>query len=365
VLVLAFRPTITKARARRGADFLLLTPHEDPALVELGRLLRPDFSVDIFCSDAAEAQGARGRLDVLHFYWLDPLKTMFSALPRVWRSRFVVNYYHRNGYWLGLLGRLGLKRGGVKLIWVGFAPNPLRRGLRGALREFLTGNALLGHDLIVCNTLPLIEAVGRRYPKVAGRVVHARWGGTGDEDAAQSVDRGYIFTGGRANRDFETAFRALAKLGYPAIIAAAKDVAFPSEIPENISIVRDISTDDFQRLVQGASIVLVALKHPEVSSGQVVLNRAMRSAKAVVVSATAGIDEYVTHGEDAILVTPGDVDELVAKLRWLLDHPRERTQLGLAARRTYETSFNSKVFAGELFQRLESLAKTTASAAER
>jgi glycosyltransferase involved in cell wall biosynthesis len=75
----------------------------------------------------------------------------------------------------------------------------------------------------------------------------------------------------------------------------------------------------------------------------------MQSGKAVVVTAIAGIDDYVTAGKDAILVAPGNVDDLKAKLTFLLENPRKRNELGTAARLTFEKSFNSKAFAEQLF----------------
>jgi glycosyltransferase involved in cell wall biosynthesis len=346
-----------KSSENARADVLLVTPHLEPALIELRRLLADRHSVDVYCSDTVEVQGARGFGDALRFYWLDPLRTMIRLAPRVWRYRLIVNYYHRNGYWLGLMGRLFRRRAKAKLAWIGFAPNPRRSGLPGWIRETVTYSALLGHDLIVCNTLPTIATVKRRYPKATGNLAYARWGGTGDADFGASADKGYIFSGGRTNRDFTTVFNALAELECPSVIVAAKDVRFPADVPEHISIHRDISPEEFQHLLQGASIVVVALKHPDVSSGQVVLNRAMRSGKPVVITATAGIDEYVSDGKDAILVAPGDVGDLKAKLRSLIENPQRRRELGLAARQTYETTFNSRVFARELYERLNAISE--------
>jgi glycosyltransferase involved in cell wall biosynthesis len=341
-----------KPSASEVPRILLVTPHLEPTLIELKRLLASGRSVDIYSSDTVEVQGERTLVDVLRFYWLDPLSTMIRLVPRVWRYRLIINYYHRNGYWLGLLGRVFPRRARAKLAWIGFAPNPRRSGLLGWIRENVTYSALLGHDVIVCNTLPVIATVQRRYPRVAERLAYARWGGTGDEDFETATDNGYIFTGGRTNRDFTTVFEALSRIDCPSVIVAGKDVRFPVNVPEHISIYRDISPEQFQKLLQGASVVVVALKRPDVSSGQVVLNRAMRSGKPVVVTATAGLDEYVTDGKDAVFVAPGDVRDLMAKLAWLLDHPQQRREIGLAARRTYETSFNSRVFARELFDRL-------------
>jgi glycosyltransferase involved in cell wall biosynthesis len=334
------------------ARVLLVTPHVEPTLIELRRLLANGRSVEIYSSNTVEVQGQRNFLDRLRFYWLDPLATMIRLVPRVWRYGLIVNYYHRNGYWLGLLGRVFPRRARARLAWVGFAPNPRRSGLVGLIRETLTYNALLGHDLIVCNTRPVIAMVQRRYPRAADRLAYARWGGTGDDDFETATDKGYIFTGGRTNRDFGTVFEAFSQVDCPSVIVAGRDVRFPVDVPEHISIFRDVPPEHFQRLLQGASIVVVALKRPDVSSGQVVLNRAMRSGKPVVVTATAGLDEYVTDGEDAIFVAPGDVGDLLDKLVWLLDNSNRRRELGLAARRTYETSFNSRVFARELFEKL-------------
>jgi glycosyltransferase involved in cell wall biosynthesis len=350
---------IVKSPDTEPADVLLVTPHLEPALIELKQLLENRYSVEVHCSDAVEVQGKRTFLDVVRFYWLDPLSTMVRLVPHVWRYRLVINYYHRNGYWLGLVSRVLRRRARGRLAWVGFAPNPRAAGLVGWIKERLTYSALLGHDLIVCNTLPVIDSIKERFPKVAGKLAYARWGGTGDDDLYGSTDGGYIFSGGRTNRDFATVIGALSQLGYPAIIVAPKNEPLTSELPDHVTAYRDISSEDFQRLLQGASIVVVALKHPDVSSGQVVLNRGMRSGKPVVVSATAGIDEYVTDGKDALLFAPGDVADLKAKLTWLLDSPTRRTEMGLAARQTYETSFNSRVFARDVFEKLTTACENT------
>jgi glycosyltransferase involved in cell wall biosynthesis len=76
----------------------------------------------------------------------------------------------------------------------------------------------------------------------------------------------------------------------------------------------------------------------------------MRFGKPLVVTATAGLDDYVTDGKDAVLVAPGDAEDLGAKLASLLEDTERRKELGQAARLTYERSFNSRVFAHELFE---------------
>jgi glycosyltransferase involved in cell wall biosynthesis len=195
-----------------------------------------------------------------------------------------------------------------------------------------------------------MKAIEERFPKVADRLAYVRWGGTGDDDLDLSSDLGYIFSGGRTNRDFATLYEAVAPLSCPTVIVAGGEVEFPSSVPAHITIHQDIPLDEFQRLLRGARIIVVPLKRDDVSSGQVVLNRAMRSGKPVVVTATAGIADYVVDGKDALLVAPEDVEDLRDSLTRLLDDPELRRELGLAARRTYERSFNSRVFASDLFR---------------
>lgn len=339
-----------KASNAEAPEILLITPHIEQTVVELRQLLGDQHSVDVDCSNPIKVQGEnRGLVHRLRYYWLDPFSTMIRLTPRVWRYRLVITYYHRNGYWLGVLGRLFRRHSRSRWAWIGFAPNPPRPGLLGWIKECITYNALLGHDLIVCNSMPVIEMIRQRYPKVSDRVAYARWGGSGGGTSAESVDKGYIFCGGRTNRDFATVLEAVSALGCPTIFVAGKDAAFPASVPEHVSIYRNISSDSFQRLIQEARIVVLALKRPDISSGQVVLSRAMQSGKPVVVTAIAGIDDYVTSGKDAILVAPGNVDDLKAKLTFLLENPRQRNEMGTAARLTFEKSFNSKVFAGQLF----------------
>ena len=331
-------------------EILLITPAIERTVVELKQLLADQHVVDIHCSNPIKVQGdKRGLVNRLRYYWLDPLSTMMRLTPRVWRYRLVITYYHRNGYWLGILGRLFRRSIRSRWAWIGFAPNPVRPGVLGWIKERITYSALLGHDVIVCNSMPVIDMIRRRYPKVSDRVAYARWGGGGGGTLAEYVDGEYVFCGGRTNRDFATVLEAVSELRCPTIFVAGKDAGFPAHVPEHVSIYRDISSESFQRLVQEARIVVVALKRPDISSGQVVLSRAMQSGKPVIVSAIAGIDDYVTPGQDAMVFAPGDVKDLTAKLAFLLESPERRKEMGAAARLTFERSFNSKAFAEQLF----------------
>jgi len=70
-----------------------------------------------------------------------------------------------------------------------------------------------------------------------------------------------------------------------------------------------------------------------------VLLEAMACGTPVIGSAVGGIPEIIQEGETGFLIPPGDVGSLAGRLKWILEHPHEATQIGERARK----------FAGEFF----------------
>jgi glycosyltransferase involved in cell wall biosynthesis len=72
---------------------------------------------------------------------------------------------------------------------------------------------------------------------------------------------------------------------------------------------------------------------------------AMASGLPLLTSDVGGVAELLTHTEDGLIVSAGDVNALGNALRQLLDDPDLRKRLGAAARRTAERSLSLSVFA--------------------
>ena len=74
-----------------------------------------------------------------------------------------------------------------------------------------------------------------------------------------------------------------------------------------------------------------------------VLNESMNSACAVVASHAIGAVPFlVKDGENGLIYKDGSIDDLYRKVKWLLDHPTERAQIGEAAYRTMAEEWNAE-----------------------
>jgi glycosyltransferase involved in cell wall biosynthesis len=136
----------------------------------------------------------------------------------------------------------------------------------------------------------------------------------------------------------------------PTKLEMSSQIKLSCDVPENVEIYRDVPTSQFYELMSRASIVVVALLKPEIASGQRVLKEAQLLHKAVVVTDTAGIDDYVSDGYDGLLVKPHDPADLREKLALLVSTPDLRQRLAEAGYITASKSANGDYFAEELAQ---------------
>ena len=79
-----------------------------------------------------------------------------------------------------------------------------------------------------------------------------------------------------------------------------------------------------------------------------VIPEANAFGKPVVGGRSGGIPEAVTHGENGLLVDPGNTDEVAAAITRLLEDPAEARRLGANGRRRVENEFTWKASAAAL-----------------
>ncbi|SFU87401.1 Glycosyltransferase involved in cell wall bisynthesis [Methylobacterium sp. 174MFSha1.1] len=159
------------------------------------------------------------------------------------------------------------------------------------------------------------------------------------EDAAAP----FVLAMGSANRDYATLVAAVARLGLPTVIVAGAHAVAGLDLPPNVTLRSNLTIAECHDLCGRARVNVVPLRNTSFTSGQVTVLEAMMLGKAVVATRAAGTEDYVSEGENGLLVPPEDPAALAAAIAALWEDPAARARLGEAARRTVAegTTFRS------------------------
>jgi glycosyltransferase involved in cell wall biosynthesis len=156
-------------------------------------------------------------------------------------------------------------------------------------------------------------------------------------------------------RDFETLCRAVSGTTVPVQIYTRKPIA--CRIPDNVEVIRRwVSYGDLREIYLQSCIVVVPIHSVIHASGINALLEAMAMGKPVVVSASKGISDYITHGETAWVVPPNDPDRLRDGILRLLRSPDLSQSLGQNARAFCERECALPVYAGRVAQVIREVA---------
>jgi glycosyltransferase involved in cell wall biosynthesis len=123
-------------------------------------------------------------------------------------------------------------------------------------------------------------------------------------------------------------------VGRPATGGPTERLAAELALGERVRFVHGISDTELAGLVASAEIAVVPSLYEGFSLPAV---EHMASGTPLVASRTGALPEVT--GDAALLVTPGDAEELAAALRGLLDSPGERERLSAAAWRRVQERF--------------------------
>lgn len=101
--------------------------------------------------------------------------------------------------------------------------------------------------------------------------------------------------------------------------------------------------DDKESLLQQADVFVFPTFYPA-ECFSLVLIEAMQHALPVITTNEAAIPELVEHSETGWLVERNNAIMLAAKMEWMLNHPQECQEMGLAGRKKYEQNFSLAIF---------------------
>ena len=178
------------------------------------------------------------------------------------------------------------------------------------------------------------------------------------EDMRQ--EPGFILSLGEASsRDYGTLMKAVSGLSLKLLIAASghwyareKDKRLLGNIPENVTITGGISVKDLRKIYARAQFVALPVYDSVYSAGSTAVLESMCMGRAVIVSRSQGISDYVIDGETGIMVEPGDESAWREAIQYLLAHPEEARRMGKNARQRVEEELNLDIYIENIAQLL-------------
>jgi len=210
-------------------------------------------------------------------------------------------------------------------------------------------------DRIVCFSRAECETQARLLSLPAERFLFVPTPWRADEPVAQEDGR-YILALGHSGRDYPLLLDAVRGTDLPVVIVARS----PSDlgagtVPQNVTVRYNTGHHETNALIAGATFHVIPLQDTDYSAGQTVLLRAMARGKAVVVTSTVGVRDYVRDGETAVLVPPGNVEALRTALQGLWNDAQTQGRIGRAAVEAAKETSGFPQFARHLVEIAEGL----------
>ncbi|MHB1424434.1 MAG: glycosyltransferase [Gemmataceae bacterium] len=146
-------------------------------------------------------------------------------------------------------------------------------------------------------------------------------------------DEGYLFTGGNFDRDYRTLIEAVRPLDVPVWIASTqRDVLADVELPAHVRV-QGTTAEGFRQAMAGAKLTVVAMQPGLLHSGgqQTCLNAMLLGKPTIAVGRRWAVD-FISDGEDGLIVDYEDPHSLRRAIRWVLDHPEAARRMGARAR---------------------------------
>jgi glycosyltransferase involved in cell wall biosynthesis len=174
------------------------------------------------------------------------------------------------------------------------------------------------------------------------------------------VDRDLVVSvGDDPHRDHETLLRAMTQVRRrrPSTrldLATQLDVDLPAEM----GVLHRGHLGPLRRQYYGrASVVAVATRPNIHGSGMSVILEAMACGRPYVVTASEGLEGYLAHGHDGLVVPPGDVNLFASAVSALLADPERADAMGAAGRARLERELTTDVQAKHLAEVIKDVSR--------
>lgn len=164
-----------------------------------------------------------------------------------------------------------------------------------------------------------------------------------------------VFSAGSTQRDFPTLIQATEGLNVSVRIAASlvvqlkglkvetTDVRSTLQSAQNL-VVESMGSVKLRQSYAQAIVVVVPLLPSDIDAGVNVILEGMAMARPVVASRTVGQVDVITDGQNGILVSPENPDELREAIKLLMANPAKAEEMGRRARDYVEKNHRLEEF---------------------
>lgn len=216
-------------------------------------------------------------------------------------------------------------------------------------RQAYFGSLFVQLGGIFCHSRLEVQRYDRLFPRAAGRFVYVPYGlhieGHDSPQPPVQPATGPALSAGRSGRDYALLTQVFAANGRPLRIVCDSERALAgcTEAP-NITILRRCYDRDYVDELRRAGMVVVPLAVDDISAGQMVIIQAMAYRKAIIVTRTSTIGDYLHDGHDALLVPGADPGALQAAVDRVAADPALAARLGQAAYDSYLQRHSMRAF---------------------
>jgi glycosyltransferase involved in cell wall biosynthesis len=136
----------------------------------------------------------------------------------------------------------------------------------------------------------------------------------------RSKDGNYIFVGGGPYRDYPLLLETVKNMYIECIIATKTPEDLNNfYIPKNVTVTKLPKEKYFQKMADAKAVVIPLKKGIFRSTGQRTYLDSMLMGKFTIICDSKGAHDYMTSGEEGIIVEPGNIKALKDAIEWALD----------------------------------------------
>lgn len=152
-----------------------------------------------------------------------------------------------------------------------------------------------------------------------------------DLEEAPIVSGSYICDLGSQGRDYATLITAMKKLPHiQLVLVASPDSITDISIPDNVKVHTNIPLTQAHNILAHSAFMVLPLRDSQVPCGHVTIVSAMFLNKAIVVTNSLGVQDYIFDDKTGLFCEPKNADDLSEKIELLWDDSVKNTRLSEA-----------------------------------